>query len=614
MLEAGSFDDLRSLETFICIFMRHPHNPIIHPVMDQKDKLPPQVPKDPLQRIALCMSGGGYRAATFQLGMMSYLNSKQFESETLLQKVKAISTVSGGTIIGVYYAAMTQEGRTFEEIYSKFVAWITTTDLVKAALEKLSPNGHWRYPYKRKNIINAFAELYDDSLLDHQTMQVFNDMNKSHLEFVCFNATEFLKGYRFRFQAYSGRRFVGSNDLKLKKAEYEKLRLGDIMAASSGFSGGFEPISMPNDFFSPDSEEHHSVSKKIGDLGTIGLMDGGIHDNQGISSIETYQEYEKTTPFDLILFSDVSSPYLDAFKFHTEKKGAFRENTIASYFRKAKWVQWIGYLLNLLVIIAGVLVIHKSNYEPSTQFGVGLAIVAFGVLGAFIWLVITQVLKSKWKSLLTNIVNKMPEYFLKRLPSFDFKNMKIKTLETLLLDRYNSLKLLLPDIFLKQVRRLHYNRIFEDDNYYYRRSACLIKELTEIDYEKRDWKNTSTGEMGDYTFMREHNLGFKGNNQKEVIGEKMLEYTTHAASFGTTLWFSEKDDLDDKLKALIISGQVSCCQDLLIYLSRIIYTKNNGFNELDAGTKTSIIALHKSIMEDWERFKNTPEFLYQSLK
>ena len=120
--------------------------------------------------------------------------------------------------------------------------------------------------------------------------------------------------------------------------------------------------------------------------------------------------------------------------------------------------------------------------------------------------------------------------------------------------------------------------------------------------------------MGDYTFMREHNLGFKGNNQKEVIGEKMLEYTTNAASFGTTLWFSEKDDLDDKLKALIISGQVSCCQDLLIYLSRIIYTKNNGFNELDAGTKTSIIALHKSIMEDWERFKNTPEFLYQSLK
>ncbi|MBK8504575.1 MAG: hypothetical protein IPL46_21635 [Saprospiraceae bacterium] len=57
-----------------------------------------KIPDQPFGRIALCCSGGGYRAASFHLGAMSYLQKLRFAGRPLLENVKAISTVSGGTI------------------------------------------------------------------------------------------------------------------------------------------------------------------------------------------------------------------------------------------------------------------------------------------------------------------------------------------------------------------------------------------------------------------------------------------------------------------------------------------------------------------------------------
>ncbi len=566
----------------------------------------PKVPSNPLNRIAICMSGGGYRAATFQLGMLSYLNFKRYENGTLLTKVKAISTVSGGTIIGVYYAAMIQEKKSFKEIYKDFVEWMAKTDLVKSSLQKVSTNGKWNYAYKRKNIINAFAELYDETLLKNRTMDVFCDIENSHLEFVCFNATEFTKGYRFRFQTGKNCRVFGCNDLSVRKDYYKHFRLGDIMAASSGFSDGFEPIIMPDDFIDSESTQYAKImANHKGNGLPIGLMDGGIHDNQGISSIESYQNYANVELFDLILFSDVSSPYLEPFEYQKEKSGGLREKTIKDLLKKLRNRRRLIYILLVLLILIGILLIYLSGLSPSTLFGAGITITAFGLVGIIGWHLMNLWLYKKWKSLGSYVRNHVPGFFLKRLPSFDIKNTKLKDFEVLVFDRLNSLKLLLPDIFLKQVRRLHYNRIFEDSHYTFRRSACLIKELTDVDFQKK-LKN-------DYAFMKEHVSGFEGQSQVDVVGEKILFYTTSAASFGTTLWFSEMDHLDEKLKALIISGQVSCCQDLLIYLTKLIYTKNNGFQKLETSIKVKLEELHKSILEDWKEFKENPEFLYDSL-
>jgi NTE family protein len=54
----------------------------------------------PVERIALSLSGGGTRAMGFHLGTLSYL-----DRIGLLEKVRILSTVSGGSAIGIGYAA-----------------------------------------------------------------------------------------------------------------------------------------------------------------------------------------------------------------------------------------------------------------------------------------------------------------------------------------------------------------------------------------------------------------------------------------------------------------------------------------------------------------------------
>lgn len=71
---------------------------------------------NPLDKIALSLSGGGYRAASFHLGTMAYLNRLIYDKNPLLQNLRMISTVSGGTITGVVYVLMRKQKVSFEKI------------------------------------------------------------------------------------------------------------------------------------------------------------------------------------------------------------------------------------------------------------------------------------------------------------------------------------------------------------------------------------------------------------------------------------------------------------------------------------------------------------------
>ncbi|HEX8892408.1 MAG TPA: patatin-like phospholipase family protein, partial [Terriglobales bacterium] len=60
----------------------------LQPVHDHPDD-----PKQPAEGIALCLSGGGYRAMLFHLGALWRLNELQY-----LPKLSRVSSVSGGSI------------------------------------------------------------------------------------------------------------------------------------------------------------------------------------------------------------------------------------------------------------------------------------------------------------------------------------------------------------------------------------------------------------------------------------------------------------------------------------------------------------------------------------
>ncbi len=68
-------------------------------------------------KIALTFSGGGYRASSFSLGALTYLDRVDLQGASLLEKVHVLSTVSGGTITGIRYTQGIQRGESLDQIF-----------------------------------------------------------------------------------------------------------------------------------------------------------------------------------------------------------------------------------------------------------------------------------------------------------------------------------------------------------------------------------------------------------------------------------------------------------------------------------------------------------------
>ncbi|NND35432.1 MAG: patatin-like phospholipase family protein [Saprospiraceae bacterium] len=560
-----------------------------------------------MSRIALCCSGGGYRAASFHLGALTYLHELKFEGKPLLHRVVALSTVSGGTITGVVYALHQQKGKSFAEFYHFLLQQLKSTDLVRLGLEKLNTGAVWQNTSKRKNLINAFAEIYDMHFTQGETFDVFSNMAHSHLEEVMFNATEFSKGVIFRFQS-DGR--FGNYYFPVKKDISAEIKLSDIIAASSCFPGGFEPIEWPDDFVHSETIE---LKEELPLMAKVGLMDGGIYDNQGIDSILLSETRANAKPFDLIIISDVTSPYFHPFEFSkTRGDGKWSNQTFYNLTSRVKtWytrIKWGLFILSCVCIIY----LGYSSFVDSTLTGIALTLLV--LVSGLIFLMISArkkiegYISDKLQYFKSELADDLP---LDDLHSLKFSKIPLGRFEPLILDRIKSLTILISTIFLKTVRRLVYGRLYDSEEYRFRRASNLIRQLTREDYEQQQMRNQH--DQTYYQNLEGCDPGLKGSYE-QVIGEKLEEIAQDAASFGTTLWFLEKDRVEDRLNSLIITGQASMCFTLLKYLTELQYTPGNGYDDLSQSQKREIDHLYQKCRKDWERFKVEPDFLNEKMQ
>ena len=108
--------------------------------------------------IALTLSGGGYRASIFHIGVLSYLYHLGLDDGSrLLDHITVMSTVSGGTITGMLYllslAADDNVPKHLADVYDKIVA----NNLADCLLQNVA---------KKKNdsklsIIKELGNVYD---------------------------------------------------------------------------------------------------------------------------------------------------------------------------------------------------------------------------------------------------------------------------------------------------------------------------------------------------------------------------------------------------------------------------------------------------------------------
>jgi NTE family protein len=257
---------------------------------------------------ALCLSGGGFRAALFHLGSLRRLNELG-----VLSRVGVISSVSGGSILNGMLAAnwslLTADNagiyRNFDDAVRKPVREFCQIDLRTSLLlgHRLNPV-NW---LRRRPIVrisgNVLAD-HCDALYQGRLLADVPDSSANTPRFV-FCTTSVNTGASWHF--HTGRT-ARMGDFYTGYSDVQDVRISEAVAASAAFPLAFSAFELdssrlqsvsrldPWGFTRPISGKRQVVPPKH-----ILLTDGGVYDNLGVEPI--------WSEFKAILSSDAGRPF-----------------------------------------------------------------------------------------------------------------------------------------------------------------------------------------------------------------------------------------------------------------------------------------------------------------
>jgi predicted acylesterase/phospholipase RssA len=540
-------------------------------LMDEKE--PNQV--TPFNEIAVALSGGGFRAASYSLGCLSYLERVIYQGQPLLKRVRFISSASGGSITNLFYSLRMAQNHeaSFADIFRQLCDFLDDSSAITAAFEKLKSEEAWHARSgKGRTLINSFAIAYDEKLFGGA---LFKDLKNSHVSEICINATEFDSGVSFRFQVGTGK--MGNSKLSIETSVANEFKLGDILAASSCFPMGFEPIMMPADFAHASLTEE-TIRSATTHEAEFGLMDGGITDNQGIYSFllaEKRKFNRDKKGYDLFMYCDVASPYMDGYDLPKEKRSWWGSVSLQTYINLFKFspvllglcagALWMGVRPWWMISLTTLVTLFTGSYLVC--------------LAAFV-----SARKKAYKEKSTWMVT-----------LFKYADHLLFTRTSALLQmiqaRIKSAGILAGDVYLKQIRRLTIESLYDNeesgDKWRDHAIANMIYELASINPSR------STAFCD----------GLKDSNGKPIDltpSPSLIHAADEARSMDTTLWFDEFHVREGRREALIAAGQFTTCYNLIKYLCRL---------EKGQGLSPELKSLQQTLLKEWEVFCQRPQWL-----
>jgi predicted acylesterase/phospholipase RssA len=267
-------------------------------------------------KIGLALSGGGFRASLFHIGVLAKLAELD-----LLRHLEVISCVSGGSIIGAFYylelKKLLESGKTghadylqlVREVETKFLAGVQKNVRTRIAASPLAGlKMALQSGYSRSDVI---AELYQQHFYEQTaaeekeparfmsdlmvqpaafrgapgetfTPKYDNWRLSAKVPMLVLNATTMNTGHNWQFTATwmgeSPQAISATIDAipRYRRMYYteapkphRRIPIGRAVGASACVPALFEPIVLRNLY--PDR--------------TVRLVDGGVHDNQGLSSL-----------------------------------------------------------------------------------------------------------------------------------------------------------------------------------------------------------------------------------------------------------------------------------------------------------------------------------------
>ena len=272
-------------------------------------------------KVGLALSGGGFRASLFHLGVLA-----RFAELGILPSVEVISCVSGGSIVGTHYylklrkllqrepeADLTGPGpfeQLIRELIDEFLRGVQSNIRVQSMAEITTSLKLAFFPRYSRSA--RLAELYEKNFYwpldeDGDCPRVLGDLfirphgwdtaNEANtfnpvlhnwrrqvkVPNLVLNTTSLNTGHSWQFTAsFMGEPPARAGDSEIESncrlrrlyhtqapKSFSPVRIGQAVAASACVPGMFEPLLIHGLF------ENYSVR----------LVDGGVHDNQGLDSL-----------------------------------------------------------------------------------------------------------------------------------------------------------------------------------------------------------------------------------------------------------------------------------------------------------------------------------------
>jgi predicted acylesterase/phospholipase RssA len=277
-------------------------------------------------KVGLALSGGGFRASLYHLGVLARL-----AEQDLLRHVEFLSCVSGGSIVGAHYylevrrllqsktdAEVTRQD--YVEIVQRmtrdFLAGVQRNIRTRIAAEWLTNLKMIFVPHYSRTM--RAGELYEKEIYARvadgeggrerwlNELKVFpkgepadfrpkdhNWRRAAKVPILILNATTLNTGHNWQFTAsWMGEPPAGIDsevdaNYRLRRMYYEqaphphnRVRLGYAVAASACVPGLFEPLPLANLYQRGPASGELRVVRPV-----VRLVDGGVYDNQGVAAL-----------------------------------------------------------------------------------------------------------------------------------------------------------------------------------------------------------------------------------------------------------------------------------------------------------------------------------------
>jgi NTE family protein len=229
---------------------------------------------EPEEGVALCLSGGGYRAMLFHVGALWRLNELGF-----LPKLERVSSVSGGSIAAATLGRRWRrlefdEDGTARAFTAEVVAPLRR--LASTTIDRSSIIGGILQP--RRTVAEKVAEAYRKHLFDNETLQHLPDRPR----FV-INATNVQTGSLWRFsKPYMA-------DYRVGMYPAPRVELAVAVGASSAFPPVLSPVRLTVDESGYSQDGRGELFRAPFTTNPV-LTDGGVYDNLGLET--AWKRYE----------------------------------------------------------------------------------------------------------------------------------------------------------------------------------------------------------------------------------------------------------------------------------------------------------------------------------